>query len=241
MTEWFEQWFGEEYLRLYPHRDDDDARESVALIAQVLPLVGRQVLDLACGPGRHAAHLARAGARIVGFDLSAALLSRARQRLPAGTHLVRGDMRALPFADGSFDMVLNLFTSFGYFSDDEQHVTVLREARRTLRPAGALVLDFLNAERVRRELITHEQQVVGPQHVQIIRHISDDGRFVIKEMHLAGDGRSFVERVRLLTAADLEIMLEQAGLTVRDRFGAYDARPFGPDAPRAIFVAVRPA
>jgi SAM-dependent methyltransferase len=241
MTEWFEQWFGEEYLRLYPHRDDDDARQAVALIAGVVPLSGCRVLDLGCGPGRHAAQLVTTGARVVGFDLSPALLSRARQRLPPEAHLVRGDMRRLPFRDRAFDVVLNLFTSFGYFSDDEQHLTVLIEAGRTLRPGGALVLDYFNADKVRKELVRDEQRVMGPQSVQIVRRISEDGRFVIKDMHLTGEGRSFVERVRLLTATDLEGMLQQAHLTVRQRFGAYDARPLGPDAPRAIFVAVRTA
>src|SRR4051812_21827026 len=179
MTEWFEQWFGEEYLRLYPHRDDDDARQAVQLIADAVPLAGRRVLDLACGPGRHATHLAETGAHVVGLDLSAALLTRARQRLARRAQLVRGDMRCLPFRGGSFDVVVNLFTSFGYFSDDEQHLAVLREAGCTLGPGGALVLDYFNAEKVRRELVPHEYQVVGPQRIHIDRRISEDGRFVI--------------------------------------------------------------
>jgi SAM-dependent methyltransferase len=239
MTEWFEQWFGEEYLRLYPHRDDEDAQKAVTLIAGVVPLIGRGILDLGCGAGRHAAHLVEAGAEVVGFDLSAALLARARQRLAGAARLVRGDMRHLPFADRSFDIVLNLFTSFGYFSDDDQHDAALREAGRTLRPGGTLVLDYFNAEKVRDELIPSEDRILGPQRVQIDRRISEDGRFVIKDMHLSGEGRSFVERVRLLTASDLEGMLGRAGLAVRQRFGAYDARPIGREAPRAIFVAVR--
>jgi len=238
MTEWFEQWFGEEYLRLYPHRDEEDAREAVKLVADVVPLAGREVLDLACGPGRHSTELVRTGAHVVGFDLSATLLSRARQRLAGQAHLVRGDMRCLPFRSGSFDVVVNLFTSFGYFADDEQHLAVLREASYALRTGGTMVLDYFNAEKVRRELVPHEYQVMGPERVHIDRRISEDGRFVVKDMQL-GEGRSFVERVRLLTPSDLEAMLRRAGLVVRQRFGAYDARPLGPDTPRAIFVAVR--
>src|SRR6185436_11952805 len=76
VTEWFEQWFGEEYLRLYPHRDEQDAADAVALVARITPLAGRRVLDLGCGTGRHAIHLAGHGARVVGLDLSRALLLR---------------------------------------------------------------------------------------------------------------------------------------------------------------------
>ena len=105
MTEWFEQWFGEEYHALYPHRDEEDARRAVALIQRVVPWQsGDAVLDLACGPGRHAAELERLGARVVGFDLSRAMLRRARERNCVsrfGKQIVRNEfVEALePFLD----------------------------------------------------------------------------------------------------------------------------------------------
>ncbi len=240
MTEWFEQWFGEEYLRLYPHRDDEDADRLAALIERAVPLDGRRVLDLACGPGRHAAQFARRGANVVGFDLSMPLLSRAKHRPGPPLALVRGDMRRLPFRGATFDLVVNLFTSFGYFADDAQHLQAVRGAAEALRPGGRFVLDYLNADRVRATLVPHEEQQVGEQRVAIERRVSHDGRFVIKEMHLADDGRSFVERVRLFAQAELEAMVADAGLTIRARFGDYDGGGMAPDAPRVILVAERP-
>src|SRR5947208_14150341 len=102
MTDWFKQWFGgEEYHELYSHRDDEDARRAVALIRRVVPWgSGDRILDLACGPGRHAAELARWGGQVAGFDLSRAMLGRARER--SRGPLVRGGMRTLPFPDGRF-------------------------------------------------------------------------------------------------------------------------------------------
>ncbi len=240
MTEWFEQWFGEEYLRLYPHRDDDEAARAVALLDSVMSLSGKRVLDLACGPGRHAVHIERAGARVVGFDLSMPLLARARQRLGAGGWLVRGDMRVLPFAPRSFDAIVNLFTSFGYFAEDAEHQSLLQEAAALLQPGGAFVLDFFNAAQVRAGLVPREERQVGSQRVHVTRRISTDGRFVIKEMHLVDDGRNFVERVRLFAREELIDMLQAAGLTVRTSFGSYDGAPPAPDAARVILIAEAP-
>jgi SAM-dependent methyltransferase len=239
VTEWFEQWFGEEYLRLYPHRDDRDAGEAVALIDRVVPLAGRRVLDLACGPGRHAAQLAARGARTVGLDLSLPLLARARQRTRGSVALVRGDMRRLPFAPAVFDVVVNLFTSFGYFADDTQHLAVVRGAATLLRPGGTFVLDYFNAAAVRASLVPREERTTGRERVVIERRLSPDGRHVLKEMHLLDDGRSFVERVRLFSPDDLAALLGAAGLRVSDRFGDYAGGPVSPDAPRAILVGVR--
>ncbi len=239
MTEWFEQWFGEEYLQLYPHRDAEDAARMVALIDRWTSLEGCRVLDLACGPGRHAEQLMTLGARIVGFDLSMPLLRRAHARISPRIDLVRGDMRHLPFANASFDAVVNLFTSFGYFLDDAQHGRVLDNVAAALRPRGAFVLDYLNADHVRGHLIPHEERELGSRRVATERRISEDGRFVIKEIHLMDEGRSFLERVRLFSPADLANLLSRAGFDVEECYGDYAGQPLSDGAPRAIFFAHR--
>jgi SAM-dependent methyltransferase len=239
VTEWFEQWFGEAYLKLYPHRDEEDAARVVALIAQHVVLEGAVALDLACGPGRHAVLLRRLGAQVVGFDLSLPLLSRARHRDNTPLPVVRGDMRRLPFAAATFDLVVNLFTSFGYFSDDSQHQLVLMDVATVLKPGGVFVFDFFNSPHLAESLIEHEERAVGGQRVVIDRRITGDGRFVVKEMHLVDDGRSFVERVRLFDERELEDLLNQVGLVVRSRFGDYDGSLLTPRSPRILLIAER--
>lgn len=236
MTEWFEQWFGEEYHALYPHRDDEDARRAVALIRSAVPWGrGDRILDLACGPGRHAAELERMGGDVIGFDLSWAMLRRARER--TGAALVRGDMRALPFRPGSFELAVNLFTSFGYFLDDAEHCLVVRQVAEALAPGGHFVLDYLNAEQVRQTLKVAEHGT--GRDVLVTRRIDGDGRFVIKEIELRDEGRRFQERVRLYSAEELATLLSDAGLRVTARFGDYDGGPPGPSAPRVILVGAR--
>ena len=239
MTEWFEQWFGEEYHALYPHRDSEDARRAMELIRRVVPWhPGERVLDLACGGGRHAAELERAGARVTGLDLSPAMLHRARHRSRAA--LVRGDMRALPFQAASFTLVVNLFTSFGYFRSDAEHGEVVRQVARVLAPGGRFVLDYLNAEQVRRSLRRDSEEISdGDAGARVRRRFSEEGRYVVKEIELRAENRSFQERVRLFSAVELEALLRAGGLAVVERFGDYDGRPFAADAPRAILIAVR--
>ena len=233
MTEWFEQWFGEEYHALYPHRDEADARRAVSLIREVVAWEpGARILDLGCGPGRHAAELARSGARVVGFDLSRAMLRRAHERDSA--MLVRGDMRALPFQSGSFALAVNLFTSFGYFLDDAEHARVVRQVAAALAPGGHFVLDYLNAEQVRR--MPPRTERVGGRDVLVTRRIDADRRFVIKEIELRAEGRRFEERVRLYGERELAALFADAGLRVVARFGDYEGAPATPSAPRVILV-----
>jgi SAM-dependent methyltransferase len=240
MTEWFEQWFGEEYHVLYPHRDDAEAQQAVALIRQVAPWSpGQLVLDLACGAGRHAAELERAGARVVGLDLSPAMLLRAQRRVRAP--LVRGDMRTLPFRPATFGLVVNLFTSFGYFRNDEEHGAVMRQVAEVLAPGGRFVIDFLNADQVRRTLRRESEQIQqGDASARVKRRFSEEGLYVVKEIELRAENRSFQERVRLFTPAELEGLLTASGLEVVGRYGDYDGSPLGVDTPRAILVARRP-
>jgi len=237
MPEWFEEWFGEEYLHLYPHRDDRDADRVVSLLTRVLPWqAGWQVLDVACGAGRHLLALERAGARPFGFDLSRALLNRARQA--TDRPLTRADMRALPFRAGSMDLTVNLFTSFGYFAADEEHTDALGQMLATVRPGGWFVIDFLNAEQVRSALVPHESARYGGVATDVRRELIENGRFVRKTITLE-DGRRFEERVRLLGADELGAMITAHGARITSRFGDYAGAGLG-EGPRTILVAQVP-
>ncbi len=171
----------------------------------------------------------------MGLDLSRALLRRARE---AEVPLVRGDMRRLPVRPRSMDLVVNLFTSFGYFERDEDHARVLRGIGECLVAGGWFAMDFLNADTVRHGLVAEEEQVLGTGRARITRELVEGGRRVVKTIAVP-DGRRFVERVRLFQPEELETMLVDAGLSVHDRFGDYDGGPLRPGAPRTILLARR--
>ena len=237
--EWFRDWFGEEYLALYPHRDQREAQDAVRLYLSVVPPgVGKPVLDLACGAGRHLRELVQHGLPSVGLDLSSPLLVRARQAGPEDA-LVRADMRHLPFAAESFGGLTSFFTSFGYFEDPTDDRRVLEEMVRVLRPDGTFMLDFLNAGRVRRELVPEDVRDTAMGRVVQRRRILDDTvvKSITIEPHDDGDIRTFYERVRLYRAPQLEELLSAAGLETTHRFGA--GGPAGNSAPRLILAGVR--
>ena len=234
---WFKHWFNEDYLELYPHRDEAEAQRCISLIRSTLPWQdGWRALDVACGAGRHARALELAGALTFGVDLSMPLLQIARQ--VSGARLVRSDMRALPVRRGSMDLVVNLFTSFGYFETDREHRVALDEMCGALRSSGWFVIDYLNAPRVRDTLIPLEHALLGGVHAEVTRTVEEEGTVVVKRI-VTEDGRRFRERVRLFSPADLSTMLADSGVVVRHRFGDYDGSPLGASAPRAILMGER--
>jgi SAM-dependent methyltransferase len=237
-ADWFEEWFGDDYLRIYQHRDESEAEHAIQLIsAQMRGRDIRAVLDLACGAGRHSQALCERW-WTVGLDLSAALLRVARKD-SADAPYVRADMRELPFMAESFDLVVNLFTSFGYFDDDREHARVLACLRTAMRPGGMLVIDFLNASQVRRNLVPYDCRVENGITIEQSRIISPDSRFVEKTIRLRERRREYVERVRLLSAGDLERMLEAAGFEVASCFGDYAGSGWSENSPRTILFASR--
>jgi SAM-dependent methyltransferase len=238
-SDWFEDWFGEEYLSLYEHRDQGEAREAVRLIADRIGEIGdAPVLDLACGAGRHQRTLSDRGWWAVGLDLSPSLLRAARGD-DRTAPLVRADMRELPFAQRTFALVVNLFTSFGYFRDDAQHLRVISEVARVTRPTGWFVLDYLHAEHVRRTLVPYDVRTLGSVTVEQERAISRDGRFVTKTITLGDLGRTFVERVRLFEPDELAALCTAAGFGVEATYGDYAGAPLARTSPRAIVFARR--
>ncbi len=239
---WYRRWFGEEYLELYPHRDRSEAHSAVSLLLATLdPDVPGPILDLGCGAGRHLAAFKDHGVRVVGLDLSPVLLARARATT-SGVALTRGDMRAVPFRDGSFAAVASFFTSFGYFEAEDHDRQVLAEGRRVLRADGHFLLDFLNAEAVIRTLVPRDERHVGRRRIIQERQLIRDGRFVEKRIRIesrsgGGRPREFVERVRLYSRAELETLLEESGFSVTGRMGDYEGGAAHSDAPRVILLA----
>ena len=238
---WFRDWFGSEYLALYPHRDRAEARRAVRLLRSATGLgPGTRVLDVGCGSGRHLAEFLRIGYRSTGLDLSPTMLEAARNALPV-CGLVRGDMRCLPFRTASFDVVTSYFTSFGYFDREDDDLRVLVEARRLLVRGGWYLLDFLNAAAVVARLKREDRRTVSGVDVVQERRLTDDGRIIEKririEAHDNAPTREFVERVRLYRPEDLDAMLARAGLTPGPVFGGYDRSPYSPASPRYIVLA----
>lgn len=233
--DWYERWFGEEYLHLYPHRDREEARRAVELVLAHGPKEGR-ALDLACGAGRHLAVLRARGLAAFGLDLSLPLLRRARGE---GLPVVQADMRGLPFATGSLSLVTSFFTSFGYFEDPAEDEGVLAEVHRVLERGGTFALDYLNAALVRADLQPRTEREVRGRKVTETRRLLEGGHVVEKEIEIREPGeapRVYHERVRLYDAEELLALLARHGFEAVEHFGGYDGSPPAPDSPRVILI-----
>ena len=132
---------------------------------------------------------------------------------------------------------MNLFTSFGYFDDDREHAQVLKCVGRTTKRGGTFVLDFLNPEEVRRNLVERDERVVGGAIVEQFRRISTDRKYVEKTIRVRG--KEYLERVRLFSASELEEMLDDAGFDVVERAGDYTGASWSDDTPRTILFSRR--
>jgi ubiquinone/menaquinone biosynthesis C-methylase UbiE len=244
MGEWYEDSFGEDYLIVYRHRDFGGARREVEQMIGWLELPeGAKVLDLCCGMGRHSLALAEAGYEVTGVDLSEALLREARAQ--AGSEAVtwlRSDMRKLPLT-GGYDAVVNLFTSFGYFEEDEEQVKVLREIHRLLKPGGKFIIDFLNPAYVIRHLVPHSTREDGDNLIDESRRIEDG--YVKKDIILTSKvddtPRKYYERVKLYPLDTFRRLISAAGLQLEAVHGSYEEDEYDEEqSKRMIFLGVRP-
>lgn len=234
---WYVAAFGADYPAVYPHRDLGSARREVSYLLE--SGVEGRVLDLCCGFGRHTLALLEEGLDVLGVDLSPELLARSAD-LPGGAglagRLLRADARAVPCRDGSFDAVLNLFSSFGYFGErgDGQ---VLDEIARLVRPGGRVVLDLMNPARIRTALVPSSSREVQGGVLEERRSLVDGGRRVTKEVRLVspdGTTRSWREDVRMYEHDELLELASARGLELVGAAGEFDGSPFGPDSPRQL-------
>lgn len=230
---WYQEWFGEEYLELYSHRDEHEARQQVAFFHQQCGGMHGPVLDLACGMGRHIQELQLLGYRAVGCDLSYTLLRTGLTEY-GPMAVARADMRRLPFCDGVFAGLVNFFTSFGYFATEAENALVVQEMARVLEPGAQFLFDYLNVHRELEKLVQRETRDTPMGPVQIERWFDASDRSFNKRMTI-GDKR-YLERVRGYDLDEISAMFASCNLLIRSAFGDFDGSRFDRDSPRLILV-----
>ena len=249
-SSWFRESFNDDYRKLYASRDQAQADTEVACVIEALQIDSSdRVLDLCCGFGRHLRALWRRGVDPVGIDLSLPLLHDAAATCAADSRdapaLVRGDMRQLPFAGGDrgFSVVLNFFTSFGYFESDEDHRHAVEELARVLRPGGRFSMDLMNPGPTVSGLVASTERRVGDLRVVEQRRYDADRARIEKRTQVVSERpqekREYFESVRLFGYDEMTELLRGADLTVSRALGDFTGESFSPQSPRMILLGIK--
>ncbi|MFR9727392.1 class I SAM-dependent methyltransferase [Streptomyces sp. MS19] len=206
---------------------------------------GSRVLDLACGPGLFLVPLAERGYEVTGVDLSPGMLARARRACDAAgarVTLERADMLSY-VAPGAYDVVLNVFTSFGYFDDPAANARVLRNAWKSLAPGGRLLVDVMGKE-VLAGWIGRPQAVDLPGGAYVVqrdtvldswRRLRTDWTLVRGEVARTASIHSF-----LYSAAELHDLFVAAGFADVACHGDFDGGPYDQTSRRLVVVGRKP-
>jgi len=222
---WYKDWFNSEnYIKVYSHRDETEAEKLVELITKSIILQpGSSVLDMACGSGRHAITFAKMGFDVTAVDLSVRLISEAKKNaLQTGVKLdfVLSDILEYETSK-RFDLVVNLFTSIGYFENDEENFSVIKKAYDLLNQGGYFVLDYFNKDFLLKSLIP--TTVFSENGFRITQNRSIEGTRIVKKITIENKDscEEFYESVRLYSYEEILIYIKKAGFTTMKQYGDY--------------------
>jgi len=225
-SKWFQSWFDTSYYHiLYKHRDYKEAEVFIKNIVKYLNLdKDDTILDLACGKGRHSIFLNSLGYKVTGLDLSKNSIEHAKTHESNSLHFDVHDMRDA--YETQFEVVLNLFTSFGYFEEEVDNFKVIQTIKSSLKQNGIGVIDYMNSPVVIDNLIAQNSYESEGIKFNLKRSYTDG--FITKniEVNDADQIHHFEEKVRAFSFQDFETMLSNAGLHLLDCFGSYKLEPF---------------
>ena len=225
-TDWFTSWFDTSYYHtLYKHRNDADAQFFMRNITSFLKLAKTShIADLPCGKGRHSVYLNSLGYKVTGGDLSPNSIQYAKKFENESLNFEVWDMRN-PI-EHKYDAIFNLFTSFGYFEDDNEDIAILKSIKNGLKENGVFVLDFLNVEKVKNALVSEEVKTIDDIEFHIKREIK--GGFILKHISFIADAQkhSYTEQVKFLTLEKMQPYFKKANLKIKHVFGDYSLNNF---------------
>jgi SAM-dependent methyltransferase len=242
--EWFEDedFWRDLYPAMFPPDRFEVADQQVNQIVELIRFEGATILDMCCGPGRHSTSFARRGFKVTGVDLSEFLLERARGRAAefgVEAEWIREDMRRF-HRPKAFDLACSLFTSFGYFEDEQDDLKVLRNVRDSLVPNGIFVIEILGKERLARVWQNSQCNQLPDGSLVVQRpEVRADWTRVRNEWILIKDGhtKSFHFEHTVYSGRELKDRLLQAGFGEVALYGDLEGKPYGLDANRLVAVA----
>jgi SAM-dependent methyltransferase len=245
--EWFDNdsFWHELYPFLFTERRIADADDQVAKALALAKPSGKSALDLCCGPGRCTIALAKRGFSATGVDRTKYLLDKARAKARAARvkiEWVQKDMRNFVRAD-AFDLVLSMFTSFGYFDDKREDTKVLENIVSSLRPGGVCLIDVLGKERLAKILLETSSTVLADGSMLVKRHeIFDDWTRVRNEWLVIRNGRvkTFNFHLTIYSGQELRELMERAGFVGVKLYGNLDGDEYGSNAERLIAIGRKP-
>lgn len=238
--DWFASWFDSPYYHLlYKNRDEEEAEKFILSLVKHLELeANAKVLDLACGKGRHAKTLHKAGLNVLGVDLSPNSIASASKHTTNGLKFAVHDMRET-IPNQKFKTVFNLFTSFGYFDDNSENLRMLESIHNMLEENGLLVIDFMNASKVIENLVEEEVKIVEQVHFNISRKY--DGNHIFKTISFDAEGinQKHTERVQAIKFNDFESLLSLSKFEILRTFGDFDLNSFNEKSSNHLIIVAR--
>lgn len=235
--EWYENWFDSPYYHiLYKNRNNEEAGKFLDNLVSKLKIEkGEKLLDLCCGKGRHSVYLNSLGFNVTGIDLSPHNISYCKKHESDTLSFYMHDMRRL-FRTNYFNVVLNLFTSFGYFEREHDNELSIQAAAKSLQPGGFLVIDFMNAWRASNDLIPYHNKTVDGIEFHINKKIENG--FIHKDITFSDKGKSYTykEEVKVLVLSDFEGYMNNAGLKIIETCGNYSLEPFNREKSNRLII-----
>ena len=235
--QWYASWFDTPFYHiLYKDRDHSEAQMFMDNLTEYLNIPEQgEILDLACGKGRHSLYLNSLGYDVIGVDLSENSISFAKKFTNESLSFKVHDMRN-SFTN-QYNAIFNLFTSFGYFENDSEDLKTLQNIKSGLTKNGVAVIDFLNVTTTEKHLVPYECKTVNNIKFHIQKKIENG--FIIKHISFIIDKKpySYFEKVKYLDLQKFEAYFKEVGLKIKHIFGNYELDAFDEaTSNRLIFV-----
>tara|TARA_B100000902_G_scaffold296153_1_gene283094 strand:+ start:184 stop:918 length:735 start_codon:yes stop_codon:yes gene_type:complete len=238
MENWYKTWFNTKYYHiLYKNRDYFEATYFIDnLLNELKPKNDSIFLDLACGSGRHAVYLNRKGFYVDGVDLSGKSLLLARKSQNKKLNFYKQDMRLFK-RDNHYDIVLNLFTSIGYFKNKIDNENIFINVDKSLKNNGYFIIDFLNSIQVINSF-NNKEELKTIQGIQFNIEKYHNNDFIFKKISITDKKNKFIftEKVQLLTKDDFLNFADKTNLKLISFFGNYDLNKFDKNSSRLIMI-----